>query len=66
MHSRILSTLGLEPSVYFFDQFNLFHNGDERPFANLFLKNGGVTLRVNSGEICHPASSVNLGRYAKS
>lgn len=65
MQSMILSVLGVEPSVYYFDQFNLYHNGDERPFANLFLKDGEVTLRVNSGETCEKASKVNLGRYAK-
>lgn len=66
MHSIILSVLRLEPSEYYYKTFNLYHEGDKQPFANLFMNNNKVTLRVNSGEICKPASSVNLGRYAKS
>ena len=66
MHSKILSVLELELSeLPFVNNFNLYHNGDALPFANLFLSEKGATLRVNSGETCSHASSVNLGRYAR-
>lgn len=66
MHSLILSVLGLDsPDFCFNDKANLYHKGDLKPFANLFMKNGCATLRVNSGEIETHASSIDLGRYSK-
>lgn len=67
MNSLILSVLGIDASTcHFNNEINLYHLGDEEPFANLRVKNGVTSLRVNSGEICDHASNVILGRYAKS
>lgn len=66
MHSLILSVLGLDsPEFFIRDKANLYHIGDSKPFANLFMKNGHATLRVNSGESLTLATSLNLGRYSK-
>ncbi len=64
MSSLIMSCLGIDNSDLFFsDKVNLYHVGDSMPFANLVVKDGKVSLRVNSGEAFERASNVFLGYY---
>ncbi len=66
MSSLIMSVLGIDAAVLWCaDKINLYHSGDEEPFANVLYKNGHACLRVGSGEVYEHAASVNLGRYAK-
>jgi hypothetical protein len=62
--SIILSVLGINTStVFYINKMNLYHIGDEEPFANLIYKDGHASLRVNSGETFKHASNLNMGRY---
>jgi hypothetical protein len=66
MSSLILTVLGIDTArLWFRDKFNLYHSGDEAPFANLIYKDGCACLRVGSGEVYDQASNVSLGRYAR-
>lgn len=64
MSNLIMAVLGIETSTIFFhSKINLYHNGDDTPFANITIRDGKTHLKVNPGEVLDHASNVNLGRY---
>lgn len=62
--SVILSLLGIENERFFYhDKLNLFHSGDETPFAVVEYRDGIARIKVNSGEVHNDSGKLNLGPY---
>lgn len=62
--SVILSLLGIESDRFFYhDKVNLFHSGDNEPFAVVEYKDGKASIKVNSGEVYKDSAKIELGKY---